>query len=84
MRSPLNKYCFLRYSHELHAAIKFKIDQKRLEGITIAKIAEEVEIDRTRISKYYNETVRKAITQADLLRLANYLGIEIELNVKIV
>lgn len=84
MRSPLNKYCFLRYSHELHAAIKFKIDQKRLEGKTITKIAEDTEIERTRISKYYNETSRKSITQADLLRLANYLGVQVELNVKIV
>lgn len=79
----MSKYCFLRYNSALHTAVKFKIDQLKRSGKSITQIGEESGINRTRISKYYNDSSKNAITQIQLMKLIDYLGIEIDLSIKI-
>ena len=80
MRSQMNRYCILRYNESLRTAVKFRI---KSSGKTLTSIANELDIDRTRLQKYINGKGEKIITQWQLLKVCEYLNIEVSINIEL-
>jgi len=79
MKSPLSSWSFLRDSAQLRSTIAYKLQSKDL-FITDAATAIGVAPDR--ISKYLRG-VTPSLTNWQIVKLANYLGMDIELSIKI-
>ncbi len=74
------KYCFLRHSPSLRAAIKFRMEQK---GVTAADVARAVGISPINHVYYYlTVSIPTKLTQHKVLRICTYLGIKIGINIE--
>lgn len=79
-RNPSASWCLVRNDKVLMRAIRSRI---RTKGLKLVEIARATDIRVDRISKFlHQEKYTKHITQFETVRLANFLGIEIKLDVK--
>ena len=75
----VTSWCFLRTSQKLRAAVRFKLQEK---GNPWNHIESTLGIRRYRISSYLNG-MDLPMTQYDLIRLCNYLGLKVDIDVSI-
>ena len=78
MKSLSSGWSFLRDSEQLRSAIQYRM---QADDVTISKVAKALDVDADRISKYLRG-VKPSLTNWQVIILANYLRLEVELNVK--
>ena len=74
----------MRSNEKVKALVRLRMSQK---GIHQAKMARDLNIDQSRISRFFNKKRTEdygtlTITQYQLMRIADYLDIELSLNIK--
>ncbi len=79
MKSVSSGWSFLRDSVQLRAGIKYRMDEL---DISIVDMAKAIGTQPDRVSKYLRG-VKPSLTNWQLVKLANHLGLEVELNVKV-
>lgn len=72
----------VRDNHQLHTLVTYKIKRLR-ETKKLTEIANKCDIPVDRLSKYIYRR-KPNLTQFQLIKLCDYLGIEVSLNVEIV
>ena len=77
-RSASSFWSFLRDSAKLRAAITYKLQTRDL---FIQKVADDLGVAPDRISKYLRG-VTPSLTNWQVVKLAEYLGLDVDLDVK--
>jgi len=77
-KSPSSSWSFLRDSTTLRAAIAYRL---RDRDLFITDVAEALGVHPDRISKYLRG-VKPSLTNWQVVKLAEYLGLEVNLEVK--
>lgn len=81
--SLTSKWCFLRDDYRIKTLIKNKIKERKLKLVTLAEMTG---IDTYRISRYLNQKHidgLPSVTQYQLIKICNTLGIEVSLSIKL-
>ncbi len=78
-KTPSASWHFLRDSAKLRGVLKYRLEQK---DIPFKQIERELGIRQDALSKYFRG-VKPNTTDFNLLRLAEYLGIEVRLDIQI-
>lgn len=78
MKSVSSGWSFLRDSVQLRAAIKYRMEEL---NVTITELGNLLEINPDRISKYLRG-VKPSLTNWQLIKIAEYLKLEVDLNIK--
>jgi predicted transcriptional regulator len=78
MKSASSSWSFLRDSVQLRAAIKYRMEELDL---SINDVALHLEIAPDRVSKYLR-SVKPSLTNWQIIKLANHLKLEAELNIR--
>lgn len=71
-------WCLLRSNRKLRQAIKLRIKER---GLTYKQIVNKTDIPINKLSNYLNNKP-ESTTQAQLLRLAEFLDVDVKLEVK--
>lgn len=80
-RSPLAKWDILRDNGTLKELIKRRMDE---ENLSMAALGKGVDIPYDHIRQYLKGKYRwKGISQYNLVRLADYLGVRVGLNIEL-
>lgn len=79
-RSPSSHWCVLRNNSNIRTAVQSRIKER---GYTLKELEKHTGILADRISKYRNGK-RKSITQYQLFTLCEFLGIEIDVQIKFI
>lgn len=75
------KWCLLRDNQRLHSTITAKL---RASGLALNELETLTGIRADRISKYLRKDMTGRVNQKELLLLADYFGIEVDITIKIV
>lgn len=76
---PSSSWSFLRDSSRLRGILKYQLESKDL---FVNDVAKDLGMNVDRLRKYFRG-VKPSITNWDLIRVANYLGVEVSLEVKL-
>jgi predicted RNase H-like nuclease (RuvC/YqgF family) len=79
------RYCFLRTNTRLKEVIKARIKQKQS---SLQKVCDKAGLDYSRLyfylnKPYYDTSVDRYASQKEVLALAAYLGIDIDIRVQV-
>jgi len=78
-RSYSSRWCFLRDEDAIRDTIRALM---KIKGLTLSQLAKGVGIQIYRISAYMNSKREGRITQFQLIEICNYLGFEVEVEIK--
>ena len=75
---PSTKYwCFIRSSFKLRSAIKLRMNEL---GVGTNELARRAEVPKSKVSRYLNNK-DASLSQAQLIKVAEVLGLRVTLNV---
>lgn len=77
-RYATSYWCFLRTNKQLRTAVEYKLNTS---GKTLTELGRECGVHSYRISSWLNGG-HKPPSQAQLLKLCNYLGISVDLKIE--
>lgn len=80
MAGPKSSWCILRNSTKLRTLIKYKIRSKEFK---IVETAEKAGVETYRLSRYLNSRTPN-LTQFQLMKVCDLLGIEVSLDINII
>lgn len=76
LSSPYGRYSFLYDSNHLRRVVRGMMDK---EGITVKGLAKDAGIYRPNLSAYLNKTGEKKISDFQIIKVCDLLGIKVEL-----
>lgn len=77
--TPFSHYCIIRDDKRLRDILKAKMMQKEIDYKVVAK---ELGLDTGNVNKFLNKGI-KSISQHNVIRIANLLGLHLEVNIEI-
>ena len=78
-RSYSSRWCFLRDDDAVRDTIRALM---KIKGLTLTQLGAGTGIQIYRISQYLNNKREQRITQCQLVEIANYLGFELDIEIK--
>ncbi len=72
-------WCILRDNRRLMDSIRYWM---KIHRLTIYQLAANIEIDKARISRYFNRKVGR-VSCMELVKICDYLGLEVELDIRL-
>lgn len=80
MKSASSGWSFLRDSPELRGTLRYQLDTSKK---SLVDIGEALEVKPDRLSKYFRG-VKPSLTNWQVMKLANYLGVEVQLRIQMI